>query len=166
MTQDLITESWHGTQSGYQYHRCRCDQCRAVNADRSKAIRYASIDARRNTERAYYSASAESINTRTADRRRSQQATSAASADNTYQPWSGDEDELIMRLLPGPEGKLVPNYEHSCIACALVLGRTFASVKNRRSVLRKANARRSSGLEKSKSLPGPVMRSEDLASKS
>lgn len=33
------TESWHGTSSGYGYHRCRCDKCKAGQRERQRAYR-------------------------------------------------------------------------------------------------------------------------------
>lgn len=30
---------WHGTKGGYDYHRCRCQACRAANTAYHRALR-------------------------------------------------------------------------------------------------------------------------------
>jgi len=54
-------ESWHGTRSGYDRHKCRCDECRAMNTSRTLAWRSANLDKARATEAAWRVANPEKV---------------------------------------------------------------------------------------------------------
>lgn len=35
----MTDETWHGTQSGYTYRKCRCEPCRGAHRDRMRKYR-------------------------------------------------------------------------------------------------------------------------------
>ncbi|SBS73897.1 hypothetical protein MHPYR_180111 [uncultured Mycobacterium sp.] len=133
----------HGTASGYSYHHCRCADCRHYKRGESTSARMSDPDKAASSRhesymrnrgnvlaanKAWNARHREAFNNLTARSYRRHQLATRANAHSHYRRWTSLDDMFVMRT------------DLTTREIAQVLGRSIASVRSRRSDLRKEQA--------------------------
>ncbi|WP_205474225.1 hypothetical protein [Nocardioides sp. SYSU D00038] len=131
-------EVWHGTLNGYKKHACRCYECKFAKRDEYEKYREADLE----RSARYRAENADAIRVYNRERYERYRASCLAIGKAAYSETARLARERAVVFggyAPSEDQFLIETHEtHTRVQQALVLGRTYGSVRSRITRLRKA----------------------------